>query len=93
MNFDYYYLLSVLYVYIYESKNFQFYDKIHKLFQRFRNESFYVKLLVNALHNNPWESKKTAEVEGMDLVLLEGRKLCRNEVYFDRAALLGGETA
>jgi hypothetical protein len=25
----------------------------------------------------------------MDLVLLEGRKLCRNEVYFDRAALFG----
>ena len=29
----------------------------------------------------------------MDLVLLEGRKLCRNEVYFDRAALLGGSAS
>jgi ketosteroid isomerase-like protein len=36
----------------------------------------------------PASGGKTVEVEGMDLVLLEGRKLCRNEVYFDRAALL-----
>ena len=28
------------------------------------------------------------EVEGMDLVVLEGERLKRNEVYFDRAALL-----
>ncbi len=59
------YLLSVLYLYIYESKHFQFYDQIHKLFQRFRKESFYIKLVENALHNNPWESKKKAEIEGM----------------------------
>jgi ketosteroid isomerase-like protein len=36
----------------------------------------------------PASGGKTVEVEGMDLVLIEGRKLCRNEVYFDRAALL-----
>ncbi len=27
------------------------------------------------------------EVEGMDLVVLEGQKICRNEVYFDRTLL------
>ena len=36
----------------------------------------------------PASGGRTVEVDGMDLVLLEGRKLCRNEVYFDRAALL-----
>jgi ketosteroid isomerase-like protein len=29
----------------------------------------------------------TIEVEGMDLVVLEGERLKRNEVYFDRVAL------
>ena len=38
----------------------------------------------------PASGGSTVEVHGMDLVRLEGRKLCRNEVYFDRAALLGG---
>jgi ketosteroid isomerase-like protein len=35
----------------------------------------------------PAAGGKTVEVDGMDLVLLEGTKLRRNEVYFDRAAL------
>lgn len=30
---------------------------------------------------------KTAEVDGMDLVLIEGDKVSRNEVYYDRAVL------
>lgn len=30
---------------------------------------------------------KTAEVDGMDLVLIEGGSVKRNEVYYDRAAL------
>jgi ketosteroid isomerase-like protein len=30
---------------------------------------------------------KVAEVDGMDLVILEGTRIKRNEVYFDRAAL------
>jgi ketosteroid isomerase-like protein len=30
---------------------------------------------------------KTVEVEGMDLVLIEGDRVKRNEVYYDRAAL------
>jgi len=38
----------------------------------------------------PASGGRTVEVDGMDLVLLEGRKLRRNEVYFDRAALLAG---
>jgi ketosteroid isomerase-like protein len=37
----------------------------------------------------PASGGRTVGVDGMDLVLLEGRKLCRNEVYFDRAALFG----
>ena len=31
--------------------------------------------------------KESVEVDGMDLVLIEGGRLKRNEVYFDRAAL------
>jgi ketosteroid isomerase-like protein len=30
---------------------------------------------------------ETVEVDGMDLVLIEGQRVKRNEVYFDRAAL------
>src|SRR5262245_18820956 len=36
----------------------------------------------------PVGSDTTVEVEGMDLAMLEGERLKRNEVYFDRAALL-----
>ena len=32
-------------------------------------------------------SGKSAEVDGMDLVLIDGDKVKRNEVYYDRAAL------
>ncbi|MFH1538962.1 MAG: nuclear transport factor 2 family protein, partial [bacterium] len=31
--------------------------------------------------------EKTVEIDGMDLILIEGDKIKRNEVYFDRAAL------
>ncbi len=34
---------------------------------------------------------KTMKFEGMDLVLLRGEKLSRNEVYFDRMAVFGGK--
>jgi uncharacterized protein (TIGR02246 family) len=37
----------------------------------------------------PASGGPTREVDGMDLVLLEGDRMCRNEVYFDRAALFG----
>jgi uncharacterized protein (TIGR02246 family) len=33
---------------------------------------------------------RTVEIDGMDLVLLEGDRLRRNEVYFDRMALFSG---
>ncbi len=39
----------------------------------------------------PAAGGKTAEIDGMDLALLRGDKLCRNEVYFDRMALFGGK--
>ncbi len=38
----------------------------------------------------PAAGGKTAEIRGMDLALLRGDKLCRNEVYFDRMALFAG---
>jgi ketosteroid isomerase-like protein len=36
----------------------------------------------------PVGGDSTVELEGMDLAILEGERLKRNEVYFDRAALL-----
>ena len=35
----------------------------------------------------PASGGKTTEVNGMDLVMVSGEKMCRNEVYFDRLAL------
>ena len=37
--------------------------------------------------STPVSGGKTVEIDGMDLALLRGDKLCRNEVYFDRMAL------
>jgi len=37
----------------------------------------------------PLGGTTTVEVEGMDLAVLEGERLVRNEVYFDRMALAG----
>ncbi len=37
----------------------------------------------------PASGGKTVAADGMDLALLENGRLCRNEVYFDRAALFG----
>jgi hypothetical protein len=39
----------------------------------------------------PASGGKTAEIDGMDLVMLRGEKLSRNEVYFDRMVLFGSE--
>jgi len=39
----------------------------------------------------PASGGKTAEIDGMDLAVVRGGKLCRNEVYFDRMALFGGD--
>jgi hypothetical protein len=35
----------------------------------------------------PADSEREVSVEGMDLILMEGELVARNEVYFDRAAL------
>ncbi|MEW6442394.1 MAG: nuclear transport factor 2 family protein [bacterium] len=34
---------------------------------------------------------KTTEIDGMDLVIVREGRICRNEVYFDRMAVLAGE--
>ena len=39
----------------------------------------------------PAAGGKTAEINGMDLALVRGDRLCRNEVYFDRMALFGSQ--
>jgi len=39
---------------------------------------------------SPAAGGKTVEIDGIDLALLRGDKLCRNEVYFDRMALFSG---
>lgn len=36
----------------------------------------------------PASGGETTEATGMDLVLLRGERMCRNEVYFDRLGLL-----
>jgi ketosteroid isomerase-like protein len=38
----------------------------------------------------PAAGGRTVEIDGIDLALLRGDKLCRNEIYFDRMALFGG---
>jgi len=35
----------------------------------------------------PASGGRTVDIDGIDLALLRGDKLCRNEVYFDRMAL------
>ncbi len=59
------YLLSVLYLYIYESRNFQLFDKIQDLYYDLRKDSFYLKLIENALTRKPWESQKSATLDGL----------------------------
>ena len=39
----------------------------------------------------PASGGKAAEIDGMDLALVRGERLCRNEVYFDRALLFSKE--
>jgi ketosteroid isomerase-like protein len=39
----------------------------------------------------PASGGKTTEIDGMDLAVVRGRRLCRNEVYLDRTALLGNQ--
>ena len=37
----------------------------------------------------PAAGGKTTEIDGMDLAVVREQRLCRNEVYLDRAALFG----
>ncbi len=39
----------------------------------------------------PASGGKTVEIDGMDLAVVRGHRLCRNEVYFDRLALFAKE--
>jgi hypothetical protein len=39
----------------------------------------------------PASGGKTTEIDGMDLAVVRGQRLCRNEVYLDRTALLGNQ--
>ena len=39
----------------------------------------------------PASGGKTAEIDGMDLAVVSGQRLYRNEVYFDRALLFSKE--
>jgi ketosteroid isomerase-like protein len=41
----------------------------------------------------PAAGGKTRDISGMDLVLLRGEGLSRNEVYFDRMALVGDRSS
>ena len=38
----------------------------------------------------PAAGGRTVEIDGMDLALVRGDRLCRNEVYFDRMVLFAG---
>ncbi len=59
------FLLSLLYLYIYKSKNFELFNKIRPLYKDLKNESFYLRLIENALTYDPWESKKSAILENL----------------------------
>jgi ketosteroid isomerase-like protein len=39
----------------------------------------------------PAAGGKTSEICGMDLAIVRGQRLCRNEVYLDRTALFGSQ--
>ncbi len=54
------FLLSLLYLYIYDSKKFEFFSKIRDLYGELKPHSFYLRLVENALTYDPWESKKNA---------------------------------
>ena len=39
----------------------------------------------------PASGGKTFEINGMDLIVIRGERLCRNEVYFDRTSLFANK--
>ncbi|MBD3228194.1 MAG: hypothetical protein GF329_08390 [Candidatus Lokiarchaeota archaeon] len=65
------YLISVLYLYIYESKNFHLLKKIRPYINKLNPNSFYVRLVHNLFTKNPWKSdiiaQKNAIIDISDL--------------------------
>ncbi|NVM05087.1 MAG: hypothetical protein HWN67_22390 [Candidatus Helarchaeota archaeon] len=59
------FLLSLLYLYIYKSKNFELFNKIRPLYNDLKPKSFYIRLVENTLTYDPWESKKSAILENL----------------------------
>jgi len=59
------YLLSILYLFIHQSRNFQLFDKIQNVYRELKGDSFYLKLVENALNRSPRESQKNATLEGL----------------------------
>ena len=59
------FLLSLLYLYIYDSKRFEFFSKIRDLYDELKPHSFYLRLIENALTHDSWESKKAALLENL----------------------------
>ena len=59
------FLLSLLYLYIYDSRKFEFFTKIRELYGELKPHSFYLRLVENALTYDPWESKKSAILENL----------------------------
>jgi hypothetical protein len=59
------YLVSILYLFIIQSRNFQLFDKIQDAYHDLKGDSFYLKLAENALNRSPRESEKNATLEGL----------------------------
>ncbi|TFG05531.1 MAG: hypothetical protein EU536_01450 [Promethearchaeota archaeon] len=59
------YLTSVLYLHIQVSKKYQFYERIQPIINTLRDKSFYIRLIENLINQNPWETKKAAEVDAI----------------------------
>ncbi|TFF89538.1 MAG: hypothetical protein EU549_00265 [Promethearchaeota archaeon] len=55
------YLVSVLYLYIYESKNFHLLKKIRPYLEKLNPNSFYVRLVNNLFVKKPWKSEIIAQ--------------------------------
>ncbi|MHA1379726.1 MAG: hypothetical protein ACTSRG_15255 [Candidatus Helarchaeota archaeon] len=59
------FLLSLLYLYIYKSKNYELFNKIRTIYNELKPHSFYLRLIENALTYDQWESKKPAILENL----------------------------
>ncbi|MHA1301199.1 MAG: hypothetical protein ACTSO9_17395 [Candidatus Helarchaeota archaeon] len=59
------YILSILYLFIYKSKNFHLFNKIREIFKELRENSTYIRMMQNISEYTPWESRKIAILEGL----------------------------